>query len=578
MHDWTLATYDQKVDSDANYIRCLRYALRPEHTAAVRIGVAGHNLFDIAYAWLLADRARCRERARRMSSSRCCSAWRRARSQAVAREVGHVLLYVPVVRPDEFDVAISYLVRRLEENASSENFLSAAFDLADDPAMFERERDRFVASLARADDPELATGPNRTQDRGAERRAHRGRGTPRPCSRAAMRRPPPTSRSHQAVIGSPDRPCPATPRRSTGPFRQVFGAEAFVETAVFEPRESGRGPPAPRFRNAADTDPALPANRELVARASSPASSRRPPATRRSTPRASTDEPVLEAIVARVRSAARRVGRPARRRSRRRAAARRGAGPRGAPRRAHRGRGLRDRQGLRRGGCRGQRGRRLRQLLRRHGARARQRQRGGLRAARADRRRPRRGTSRSRSPRAACSPRSPQGRASCSSPRPRRAAARPSWPRRCGRPASRAMCSPSSTSRRARSASALIAHPDVDRVILTGSWETAALFRSWRPDLPLLAETSGKNAMIVMPTADLDLAAADLIKSAFGHAGQKCSAASLAILVGPVGHSQAVRASARGCDAIAARRAAERPAVGGRAAHRGAAAASSRGR
>ena len=84
----------------------------------------------------------------------------------------------------------------------------------------------------------------------------------------------------------------------------------------------------------------------------------------------------------------------------------------------------------------------------------------------------------------------------------------------------------------------LISHPDVDRVILTGSYETAALFRSWRPELPLLAETSGKNAMIVMPSADLDLAAGDLVKSAFGHAGQKCSAASLAILVGPVGHSQ----------------------------------------
>ncbi|MGB4136519.1 MAG: aldehyde dehydrogenase family protein, partial [Microbacterium sp.] len=84
----------------------------------------------------------------------------------------------------------------------------------------------------------------------------------------------------------------------------------------------------------------------------------------------------------------------------------------------------------------------------------------------------------------------------------------------------------------------LIAHPDVDRVILTGSWDTAALFRSWRPRLPLLAETSGKNAMIIAPTADLDLAVADLVHSAFGHAGQKCSAASLAILVGPVGRSK----------------------------------------
>src|SRR3546814_38038 len=84
----------------------------------------------------------------------------------------------------------------------------------------------------------------------------------------------------------------------------------------------------------------------------------------------------------------------------------------------------------------------------------------------------------------------------------------------------------------------LIAHPAVERVLLTGSWETAQLFRSWRPDLPLLAETSGKNAIIVMPSADLDLAASDIVRSAFGHAGQKCSAASLVILVGPVARSR----------------------------------------
>jgi RHH-type proline utilization regulon transcriptional repressor/proline dehydrogenase/delta 1-pyrroline-5-carboxylate dehydrogenase len=78
----------------------------------------------------------------------------------------------------------------------------------------------------------------------------------------------------------------------------------------------------------------------------------------------------------------------------------------------------------------------------------------------------------------------------------------------------------------------------VDRVILTGGYETAELFRSFRPDLPLLAETSGKNAIIVTPSADLDLAAKDVAYSAFGHAGQKCSAASLVILVGSVAKSK----------------------------------------
>jgi len=76
----------------------------------------------------------------------------------------------------------------------------------------------------------------------------------------------------------------------------------------------------------------------------------------------------------------------------------------------------------------------------------------------------------------------------------------------------------------------LISHPDVDSVVLTGAYETAELFRSWDPAMHLLAETSGKNAIVITQAADLDLAIRDLVRSAFGHAGQKCSAASLAIV------------------------------------------------
>ena len=39
----------------------------------------------------------------------------------------------------------------------------------------------------------------------------------------------------------------------------------------------------------------------------------------------------------------------------------------------------------------------------------------------------------------------------------------------------------------------------------------------------------------------MELAARDLVKSAFGHSGQKCSAASLAILVGDVYTSERFR-------------------------------------
>jgi RHH-type proline utilization regulon transcriptional repressor/proline dehydrogenase/delta 1-pyrroline-5-carboxylate dehydrogenase len=77
---------------------------------------------------------------------------------------------------------------------------------------------------------------------------------------------------------------------------------------------------------------------------------------------------------------------------------------------------------------------------------------------------------------------------------------------------------------------ALITDPRTAAVILTGSIETARLFQDWRPDLRLFAETSGKNAIIVTAMADRDQAIKDLVRSAFSHNGQKCSAASLAIL------------------------------------------------
>src|SRR5699024_2845210 len=47
----------------------------------------------------------------------------------------------------------------------------------------------------------------------------------------------------------------------------------------------------------------------------------------------------------------------------------------------------------------------------------------------------------------------------------------------------------------------LVSHPDVDRVILTGASETAALFKSFRPELHVNAETSGKNALVITPAA-----------------------------------------------------------------------------
>ena len=126
---WPLATWGTKQDSDTNYKRVLNYALTPEHIDAVRIGVAGHNLFDVAFAWLLAKERGVTEGI----EFEMLLGMATGQATAVRKDVGSLLLYTPVVHPGEFDVAIAYLIRRLEEGASQDNFMSAVFELGGTP-------------------------------------------------------------------------------------------------------------------------------------------------------------------------------------------------------------------------------------------------------------------------------------------------------------------------------------------------------------------------------------------------------------------------------------------------------------
>ncbi|TWU42195.1 bifunctional proline dehydrogenase/L-glutamate gamma-semialdehyde dehydrogenase [Novipirellula artificiosorum] len=87
----------------------------------------------------------------------------------------------------------------------------------------------------------------------------------------------------------------------------------------------------------------------------------------------------------------------------------------------------------------------------------------------------------------------------------------------------------------------LIKNPSIDTVILTGGTTTAKRMLTARPDLHLLAETGGKNATIVTAMADRELAVKHVVQSAFGHSGQKCSATSLLLLEDEVFHDKRFR-------------------------------------
>jgi acyl-CoA reductase-like NAD-dependent aldehyde dehydrogenase len=82
-----------------------------------------------------------------------------------------------------------------------------------------------------------------------------------------------------------------------------------------------------------------------------------------------------------------------------------------------------------------------------------------------------------------------------------------------------------------RAGAALVRHPDVPVITFTGSRETGIVVTKAAADFlkHVHLELGGKNAIIVLDDADLDLAVEGIVWSAFGTSGQRCTAASRVI-------------------------------------------------
>jgi alpha-ketoglutaric semialdehyde dehydrogenase len=78
----------------------------------------------------------------------------------------------------------------------------------------------------------------------------------------------------------------------------------------------------------------------------------------------------------------------------------------------------------------------------------------------------------------------------------------------------------------------LVRHPDVPVITITGSRETGVAVMAAAADnlKRVHLELGGKNGIIVMDDADLDLAVEGIVWSAFGTSGQRCTAASRVIV------------------------------------------------
>ena len=448
MHGWPQAPYATKAETDANYKRGLDWVLTPERTASVRIGVASHNLFDVAWADLLAGQREVRHRV----EFEMLEGMAPAQAKLLRSDDRGVLLYTPAVAEQDFDVAISYLFRRLEENASDENFIHHLFGLEPGGEVFAAEAAKFRTALA--DRRTVGRAPRRRQDR---------RGEPGPVEPdAGFFNEPDTdpvlagNRAWARSIVAREQPGPQTPvTRQTGAVDRIVDAAVAAQPAwaarpLAERRAALWQVAGELSRRRADLVAAMVHEGGKTIAEADPEVSEAIDFARwygdQALGLAGTDltrfEPFGTVLVVPPWNFP--VAIPS----------------------------------------------------------------GGTLAALA------------------------AGSAAILKPAPETPGCAEIVAQCCwaaGLPSGLVgfVRTPDDAVGRH-----LVTHRGVDAVILTGAYDTARMFLSWKPDLRLLAETSGKNAMVITPNADIDLAVADLVASAFGHSGQKCSAASLAICVG----------------------------------------------
>ena len=159
LRGWPNPILSSKTEVDANYLHILERALLPENAKALYIGVASHNLFTIAYAYLLSQKSGSAEYMTfEMLEGMADHVWR-AQSQLG----NHVILYAPVVKDEHFLNAVSYLVRRMDENTAPDNFLTHSFNLKPGTDTWDFLQKQFEEAYHRKDS--VSHTPTRTQNR-----------------------------------------------------------------------------------------------------------------------------------------------------------------------------------------------------------------------------------------------------------------------------------------------------------------------------------------------------------------------------------------------------------------------------
>lgn len=159
LKEWPQAPYKSKAEVDANFKKMVQYGMQKEHASNVSLGIGSHNLFDIAYSMLLAKSYEVESDVTIEMLAGMCPHITRA-IQAVWP---NVLLYLPCATSDAFHTSMAYLMRRLDENTSPDNFLTHLFDLKHESIAWTEQLELFASSSLETE--KVSTKPRRIQDR-----------------------------------------------------------------------------------------------------------------------------------------------------------------------------------------------------------------------------------------------------------------------------------------------------------------------------------------------------------------------------------------------------------------------------
>ena len=159
LRHWEITPYTKKIDTDSNYKIMAEYALHPDNAPYMNIGVASHNLFELAYGYELAKENGTLE----YFSMEMLEGMSESARLAIREISQDIILYAPTAKKEQFTNAIAYLVRRLDENTGKENFIRYSFGLEVGTPDWEMLKNKFIESFENKKN--LFIGSKRKQNR-----------------------------------------------------------------------------------------------------------------------------------------------------------------------------------------------------------------------------------------------------------------------------------------------------------------------------------------------------------------------------------------------------------------------------